>query len=204
MTLRFALFDMDDVLCAYDVEARIAHLAALAGTGGDAVRARIWDSGFLEEADRGGPWTADVFLAAFGERLGHPIGRDAWVEARRIAMRPFDDVLATVVRLAATVPVGILTNNDHLVRESIDTLFPALRPLFGDRILVSAELGTAKPDPACFLDACARLGFEPALTFFTDDREENVEGARAAGLTGHVFRDNTGLVSALREGGFVL
>ncbi len=204
MPLRFALFDMDDVLCHYDVDTRIARLAALAGTTPDAVRERIWDSGFLEEADRGGRWTADAFLAEFGRRLGRPIDRDAWVEARRVAMRPFEDVLATVARLGALAPVGILTNNDHLVRESIDTLFPQLRPLFGPRILVSAELAAAKPDPASFREACARLGFAPAQTFFTDDRPENVEGARAAGLTGHVFRDHAGLLRALREGGFAL
>lgn len=204
MALRYALFDMDDVLCHYDVDTRVARLAALSGTTPDEVRERIWDSGFLEEADRGGPWTAEAFLAEFGARLGRPIGRDDWIEARRVAMRPFDDVLATVGRLAAVAPVAVLTNNDHLVRESIDTLFPQLRPLFGQRILVSAELPAAKPDPACFLAACARLGFDPAATFFTDDREENVAGARAAGLTAHVFRDHAGLLHALRAGGFSL
>jgi len=204
MALRYALFDMDDVLCHYDVDTRVARLAALAGTTPDVVRARIWDSGFLEEADRGGAWTAEAFLAEFGARLGRTIGRDDWLEARRVAMRPFDDVLETVARLAAIAPVGVLTNNDHLVREGIDVLFPRLRPLFGDRILVSAELPAAKPEPDAFRAACERLGFDPAATFFTDDREDNVAGARAAGLTAHVFRDHTGLLHALRAAGFAV
>ncbi|MHB2166990.1 HAD family hydrolase [Alsobacter sp. R-9] len=204
MPLRYALFDMDDVLCHYDVDRRIERLAGLGGTTPAAVKARIWDSGFLDEADRGGPWTADAFLAEFGRRLGAPVGRDAWVEARRIAMLPFNDVLQTLGTLSATTPIGILTNNDALVGETLDTLFPALRPLFGERILVSAELGLAKPDPDCFVEACRRLGFVPEETFFTDDRPENVEGARAAGLKGHVFRDHAGLVSALRGAGFAV
>ena len=98
--------------------------------------------------------------------------------------------------------MAVLTNNDPLVEETIDELFPALRPIFGERIFVSARFRMAKPDPAVFRACCAAAGFVPEETFFTDDRTENVDGARAAGLTGHVFRDGMVLATALREAGF--
>jgi HAD superfamily hydrolase (TIGR01509 family) len=54
-------------------------------------------------------------------------------------------------------------------------------------VLVSAEEGVAKPDPELYLRACHRLGVAPACAGFVDDREENVVGARSAGLHAEVF-----------------
>ena len=200
MTIRFALFDMDDVLCRYDVAGRIARLAAHAGRTPQDVSRDIWESGFLDEADRG-RWDADAFLEAFSVRLGAPIDRSAWLAARRDSMQAFPDVLDLVRRLAGRMPVAVLTNNDAFVAREIDALFPELRDLFGDRIIVSATLGLAKPDPDCFLAACRRLAFVPAETFFTDDLQANVEGAHAAGLTAHRFEGAAALALALQAAG---
>jgi putative hydrolase of the HAD superfamily len=46
----------------------------------------------------------------------------------------------------------------------------------------SCEIGLAKPDPAYFSHAVGLIGAEPHEVLFVDDRQENVEGARAAGL----------------------
>jgi HAD superfamily hydrolase (TIGR01509 family) len=203
MPINLVLFDMDDVLCRYDVDGRIANLAAIAGCTPAHVRERIWESGFIEAADRGA-YDADAYLAAFGERIGCALTRQQWLAARRDAMTPFRDVLTLVEQVRAVAAVGVLTNNDLIVASAIAELFPALPALFGDRFLVSASLGVAKPDPACFHAACRVLCAEPAETFFTDDRAENVAGARAAGLTGHVFSGAPGLERALRGAGLAL
>ena len=202
MPVQCVIFDMDDVLCDYAVQARIAHLAAFSGRRPDEVLASVFDPGFLDSADRG-DLTAEDYLDAFGRRLGKTLARAEWVAARRAAMRPFPQMLALVARIAARVPVAVLTNNDSLVAETMPDLFPEIIPLFGDRIFVSATLGHAKPAPACFRACCARIGFEPSAAFFTDDREENVAGARQAGLLAHHFRDHDGLVAALAAAGVV-
>ncbi|WP_293867139.1 HAD family phosphatase [uncultured Alsobacter sp.] len=200
MTIRFAIFDMDDVLCAYDVGGRIRKLADFAGRTPEEVSRDIWESGFLHEADNG-RWDADAFLKEFGDRLGAPIDKETWLAIRRTSMQPLPDTLALVRRLAGRMPVAVLTNNDALVAREIDALFPALRGLFGNRILVSATLGWAKPDPHCYLAACKWLAFNPTETFFTDDLQVNVEGARMAGLTGHRFRGAGALALALQKAG---
>lgn len=63
------IFDMDDVLCHYDLGRRLRVLAALAGTTARDVRAAIWDSGFEGEADAGGYPDPDDYLKEFGQRL---------------------------------------------------------------------------------------------------------------------------------------
>lgn len=200
MPPRLVLFDMDDVLCAYRVDVRIAQLARLSGRGPACVREAIWDSGFLDEADTG-RWDAEGTLAEFGRRLGSPLTRAQWVEARRRAMTPFADVLALVERLKTQATVAVLTNNDPLVDETLPQLFPALPGLFGPRLYVSSRFGVRKPDPAVFRACCSAIGIAPEEAFFTDDKVENVEGARAAGLGGHVFHAAAGLATALRGAG---
>lgn len=46
----------------------------------------------------------------------------------------------------------------------------------------SCDLGVTKPDPAFFTAAARRIAAEPSSILFIDDRDKNVEGARAAGL----------------------
>ena len=198
--IRQLLFDMDDVLCAYHVDIRIAALAEITGKAADSIRASIWETDFLEQSDRGA-YSAQAYLEEFGRRLDYPLSRAEWVAARKAAMPPFHDVLGLVGRVKKRLPVALLTNNDHLLGDTLDEVFPDLIPLFGDAIFVSARIGAAKPDAACFMHCCTALKVAATETFFTDDLVENVAGARRAGLIAHHFDGYQGLVQALEAHG---
>ncbi len=198
--IRQLLFDMDDVLCAYHVDIRIAALAEITGKAVDSIRASIWETDFLEQSDRGA-YSAQAYLEEFGRRLDYPLSRAEWVAARKAAMPPFHDVLGLVGRVKKRLPVALLTNNDHLLGDTLDEVFPDLIPLFGDAIFVSARIGAAKPDAACFMHCCTALKVAAAETFFTDDLVENVLGAKSAGLKAHHFDGYQGLVQALEAHG---
>lgn len=187
MDLQLIIFDMDDVLCRYDVAARQRALAAATGVGEAAIRAAIWESDYFAQADSG-VWTAAQSLAEFSRRIGAPLTRAQWVETRRRAMTPFPDMLALIGALkAGGRTIALLTNNDLLARETLDELFPGLPALFAPLAFASAELGRQKPDPAIFSELCARAGVAPERAFFVDDLPENVAGAQAAGLSACVF-----------------
>jgi len=198
--IRQLLFDMDDVLCAYHVDIRIAALAEITGKAVDSIRASIWETDFLEQSDRGA-YSAQAYLEEFGRRLDYPLSRAEWVAARKAAMPPFHDVLGLVGRVKKRLPVALLTNNDHLLGDTLDEVFPDLIPLFGDAIFVSARIGAAKPDAACFMHCCTALKVAATETFFTDDLVENVLGAKSAGLKAHHFDGYQGLVQALEAHG---
>ena len=191
---------MDDVLCAYHVDIRIAALAEITGKAADSIRASIWETDFLEQSDRGA-YSAQAYLEEFGRRLDYPLSRAEWVAARKAAMPPFHDVLGLVGRVKKRLPVALLTNNDHLLGDTLDEIFPDLIPLFGDAIFVSARIGAAKPDAACFVHCCTALKVAATETFFTDDLVENVLGAKSAGLIAHHFDGYQGLVQALEAHG---
>jgi putative hydrolase of the HAD superfamily len=78
---------------------------------------------------------------------------------------------------------------------------------------ISGEVGSSKPDPAIFLEACSRAGMAPESAVYVGDRyETDALGARNAGLSG-VWLDRAGqrsgrnvapIVSSLTElAGFI-
>ena len=58
---------------------------------------------------------------------------------------------------------------------------------------VSGELGLLKPHPEIYRHVLDDLGISAAQAVFIDNREANVRGAEAVGITGHLFTDETAL-----------
>ena len=96
--------------------------------------------------------------------------------AARNEVECYADALPALARLATRFPLVSLTNgNADIERIGIAHLF---------RFSISSrDCGVAKPAPAIFHAACARLGLPPhAVLHVGDDPELDVAGARAAGL----------------------
>ncbi len=200
---QLVIFDMDDVLCHYDLGRRLRALAALADVSARDVRAAVWDSGFEELADAGGYADPEVYLKEFGQRLGYPITQEQWIEARRIAMTPSLDVLALAKKISTQTSLAIYTNNGPIVKNNLDTLFPEAAAVFENRFC-SFQFGTKKPDPEAFTRLVNLVGKEPSHCWFIDDKKSNVQGARMAGLKAHHFVNYEGLVAEANEIGFEL
>lgn len=76
--------------------------------------------------------------------------------------------------------VGIVSNWDRRLRNLLDEL--AITSL-ADPVIISAELGIEKPDPAIFRAAVDAWGVSPERILHVGDTwVDDVEGARAAGL----------------------
>ncbi len=67
-----------------------------------------------------------------------------------------------------------------------------------DVIAYSHEIGVAKPDPSAYVWVCNALGVAPEEAVFVDDREPAVDGARAVGMAGIIFRDNAQAIGDLK------
>jgi putative hydrolase of the HAD superfamily len=74
-------------------------------------------------------------------------------------------------------------------RHGVEALF--------DEIVISAEVGVAKPDPAIIQIALDRLGVTAAQSVFVDDGEENVAAASALGLRTVLFTNRREAVAAI-------
>lgn len=98
--------------------------------------------------------------------------------------------IALVRALRPPYRCSILSNADLSLRGRLkDEL--RLDHLFDD-IVVSAEVGMAKPRPEIFRLAADRLGLPPAACVFVDDWDQNVEAARAVGMQAVLHRWDQG------------
>ncbi|MGH3870287.1 MAG: HAD family hydrolase [Pseudonocardiaceae bacterium] len=134
------------------------------------------------------------FFAGRGEFLcpGEVVRREERrAAAMRRAWRLFDDVLpclkalrALGLRLAAITNAAGDYQRAKLGMLGLGTTF--------DAVLISGELGVAKPHRAIFRRACCALGVLPAQAVHVGDRlDTDAEGARDAGLHG-VWLDRSG------------
>jgi putative hydrolase of the HAD superfamily len=92
------------------------------------------------------------------------------------------------------VTTGLISNSwstAHYDRELLDKLF--------DDVVISADVGLHKPDPAIYRLSCERLGVEPADAVFVDDLRENIDGAEAVGMVGVLHREPEATVKQLEE-----
>ena len=197
------LFDLDGVLARYDHGSRLQVLAQRCGVRVEDVARALFDSGLERDADLG-LHDAEGQVAEFARRLGVAVSLVDCVDARRAAIEADRKMLEVARGLARHVQVAILSNNNLLLRDHLPAICPPLFPLFEDRVFCSAQFGLAKPDPAIFHACLAKLGAAPGEALFIDDKPENANGARQAGLHAHHYRDLPDLRSALAALGFVL
>ena len=96
--------------------------------------------------------------------------------AARNQVECYADALPALERLAALFPLVSLTNgNADLHKIGLSRFFQFS--------ICARDFGAAKPAPQIFHSACDRLGLPPdAVLHVGDDPEQDVAGARAAGL----------------------
>ncbi len=116
------------------------------------------------------------------------------------AHTPLDPEAKSVLsELQGRYKLALISNFDHPphVHRLLDEL--ALRPFF-DVVVVSGDVGVKKPDPAIFVPALEQTGLvaDEAL-FIGDSPEDDVAGARAAGLQPVLIRRSLGAAGSPAE-----
>jgi putative hydrolase of the HAD superfamily len=71
-----------------------------------------------------------------------------------------------------------------------------------DAIVLSCEVGHAKPDPRIYAIALHRIGANPTQALFIDDTPGHVDAARSLGMTGHVHANTDETIDRINK--FVL
>ena len=110
----------------------------------------------------------------------------------RAGMMPLLQQLRRVLRTA------LVTNGTHALRHVVLKRKFDIEYLF-DEIVISAEVGVAKPDQRIYRVAASRLGVSPDDCVFVDDWQDNVRGATIAGMQGIVFSSVGQLAADLEE-----
>lgn len=176
------LFDVGGVLVRTKDPAPRQRLAAKLGLSVRQLYAIVFESDTWNQAQTG-RISPDDHWQAVGRRLDLE-----WPNAVRDFRRTFFSgdhpdraLLALIQELRPRCKIGILSNNVGDLRRWMADEWQVSGDTF-DAIVISAEEGVMKPDPAIYRTALARIGAQPQQTVFVDDFVENVLAARTLGL----------------------
>jgi HAD superfamily hydrolase (TIGR01549 family) len=109
------------------------------------------------------------------------------------------EIAATIDCIATArenLPCYLFSNTNPTHQAYWETAFPAALDSF-QQIFVSSEMGLRKPDRAAFEAIAAATGFDLGEILFFDDTEENIIGAKQAGMPAILVNDHTDVENAL-------
>jgi putative hydrolase of the HAD superfamily len=134
-----------------------------------------------------GAVTEQQFWMNMTKRLKSPMPKadSLWTEAFMAAYRPRQEMFSLASRLRkAGCKTAILSNTEKPVVEIINKQkYDAF-----DVTVLSCLEGTAKPERKIYDLTLYRLGIPARQALFIDDKQENIDGAKQAGLQTILFK----------------
>ncbi len=142
--------------------------------------------------------TVEEIWQAVGARFGLDEEETARLRADFFRGDRLDGQLLHAIRaLRRARRVGMITNAWPDIRRWLENEW-RIAHLF-DPLIISAEVGVAKPDPRIYQLALQALGLPAHQVLFIDDFAENIAGAQAVGMQTHHFKDPVALIGTLQE-----
>ena len=179
------LVDVYDTILTCDFAAHRTELSALAGVPSDVWQAgyrRLYDAlntGRLSKSEGFGQLLQDSGVAPRPELLRALVDRDR--DLQLATARLYDDAIGFLKEIRARgIKIAIVSNcTEHtrplLTELGIDVLVDAL--------VLSCEVGAAKPDAEIFRYALDQLDVAAGAAVFVDDQADYCAGAVALGIT---------------------
>jgi len=196
MTIRAVFFDLGGVILRTEYQAPREQLAERLGMEYDDLDRIVFDSETGIQA-ASGAITSRQHWEAILKRLKRPMEELDSIREEFFAGDIVDrDILNFLRSLRVTHKTGLISNNwsdlrDYLVREKMIDAF--------DIIVISAEVGVAKPEPGIYRIALEQAGVKPEEAVFVDDFYANIEGCEKVGIKGIHFKDAQSAMQQLKE-----
>ncbi len=151
---------------------------------------------FIEVEDRSsrGEITLDEAEVEFAELAGISVEQCA----TELEMNPRNEQLLAFIRdeLKPVFKIGFLSN---VARDRMQELFTPEDIALFDDVVLSFQVGLAKPDPKIFKLASERLGVRPEECLFVDDLARYLVGAEEVGMKTMHYRDNEQCIEDFRK-----
>ena len=174
------IFDLGGVLAHLDWDGVCSRFGELSGREDEFVRREIMN-GPIVRSSMLGRLGAHDFHQVLCDKLGVDLGYEDFVDIWNGLLSANETIVPLVGQLKSGHRLVLASNTDVIHFKHSSDNFGVLR-LF-DHLFLSYEMGLLKPDPAFFHYVLRALDTPAADCIFIDDRAENVESARAIGIT---------------------
>ncbi len=193
------VFDFGNVIGFFDYRLTTDRLAQHCDLTADDLQRRIY-GGELEDAYESGRITSVEFLRTVREACGLRCSDEELQSAYEDMFFPNQSVCALIPHLKPRYKLLLGSNTTELHSRHFRKQFADTFRHF-DGLVLSYEIGARKPRAEFFEYAQNLAGSKPNECLFIDDLAVNVEGARAVGWKGIVYRAGDDLSRALQEHG---
>lgn len=189
MALRAVIFDLGMVLTGPPDPQAYAQLLRISGLTPEQLDPLYWaDRHAYDEGKLNGVTFWQKVTSDAGLSLKRPVIEELSLWDARMWTTPNNAMVAWQQALKEHgLKTAVLSNIGDDVRANIEREFKWLAGF--DVLVWSYLLKTAKPDPAIYHYTLQKLDVAPEEALFVDDREVNIEAARALGMQGLVFTD---------------
>jgi len=193
------LFDLGKVLVDFNFERGIQRLVGRCDMSREEFEKVIWDKDWVRRYERGEITTAEFhrhLCDAGGLRMDLHEFHESWDAVFLPGLIVPAELLSS---LRQRYPLILVSNTNESHVSFIARKYRVLE--YFDVKILSHEVGSLKPDRKIYEAAIAASGKAPEQLFFTDDREENIQGAADLGIHAHQFTTVPALLEALRSAG---
>lgn len=108
-----------------------------------------------------------------------------------------EEILRSIKKKYPELKLILVSNTNETHFSFIEKEYDVLRVF--DETILSHEVGCQKPDPDIFTKALRAAGTLPKDTFYTDDRLDLIESARAMGIRAYQFTTHDKLIQDLAK-----
>ena len=194
------IFDYGGVLVGQQTDADQEQLARIAGISKDALVEHYWadrldyDKAVLDAAEY---WQQLVNRA--GGSLLSAAQIEQLADTDAASWMHFDDVMWEWIEQlrGAGKRVAMLSNMPREIGETLKARTDRLSRF--DRVTLSYEVHSVKPEPAIYEHCLEAIGATPQQTLFLDDKIANVQGAEVLGINAVQFLDRDDVLLRLRS-----
>jgi putative hydrolase of the HAD superfamily len=197
MTIRALIFDVGGVLLQLPNSERQQRWEQQFSLADGAIAQALWGTDLAAQATLG-RISSDQVWSGLGQTLALTADQLDQVRQKYFVDEYLDAAMEALLRrLRPHYQLALLTNAWSDSRSVLTEKFALSR--FVDEIVISAEVGLAKPDPAIYQLTLERLGRAADEALFVDDKLRNTIAAEKLGIASILFENSTQAIAAIEQ-----
>jgi len=196
MSIKAVFFDLGGVIVRTEYQAPRQHLAESFSMDYDDIDRIVFGSGSAVRASVG-EITEEEHWRNVMQTLKLSASEYQRVRDEFFAGDVIDREIINFLRsIKPKVKTGVISNawsglRKYIVREKFDDAF--------HHMVISAEVGVAKPDPKIYHIALEQLQVKAKEAVFVDDVLENIEACQQVGMQGIHFKDSASVIEQIKS-----
>lgn len=196
--VKLLVFDMGHVFVDFEWEQVLAGFCRLSSRSTDELRQVLRHVAKL--GYESGKCDTKAFVDAMNEGMGTSMSIAEFTAIWNHSFRENQEMARLLATLKSQRPIYLLSNTNEVHYNFLQGSFNVARHF--EELILSYEVGCAKPEPAIYQEVLRRSGLAAADCLFVDDLEVNILAAHNLGMQAIQFKGHDHLAEKLESLGF--